>query len=98
MQTAGLRPSPSRFGDAAGADAAGANPHAGVGFAHNDAYFLKVRVPPPSRKIVGVTYAISVNRAFVADFAALCHEGDLLEKIDEKYSTHPLSEGLDVLE
>ena len=64
------------FGDSAGADAARANPHSFVGLSNKHPNALKVRIPAPTRQIVGVTDPVPIYRAFVADFTTR-HEGHL---------------------
>lgn len=58
-----------------------------MGLADNYPNLLKIRIPPSPRQVVGMADPITVDRAFITYVAALCHEGDLLEKIDKKYST-----------
>jgi len=50
-----------------------------VGFTNNDPNVLKVRIPAPLRQVVGMADPMTINRAFVTDFAAR-HEGNLLVK------------------
>jgi hypothetical protein len=75
----------SGFGHSAGADTAGANPHAFVGLSINDPDSLKIGIPASSRQIVGVANPVPIDRAFVTDLAAR-HEDNLPHKIDGKYS------------
>jgi hypothetical protein len=60
----------SGFRYSAGADAARADSHTFVGLSYQDANSLQVRIPTPSRQIVGVANPVSINRAFIADFTA----------------------------
>jgi hypothetical protein len=50
-----------------------------MGLPVNDADTLKVWIPAPPRQIMGVADPVSVNRAFVTNFATR-HEGNLLMK------------------
>jgi hypothetical protein len=59
-----------------------------VGLSLNDPNPLKVRIPPSPRQIMGVADPVSVNWAFITNFAAR-HEGNLPYEIDEKYSIEP---------
>lgn len=66
---------PLRLGDTARADAARAHPHAFTGFADNHVNVLEIRIPAAFRQIVGMTDAVPVDRAFIANLTA-SHEGN----------------------
>ena len=70
----------SGFGDSTGADTTGANAHCLVGLPikHPDA--LKVGIPAPPCEVMGVAHPVSINRTFIADFAAR-HGGNLPKKV-----------------
>jgi hypothetical protein len=75
-----------RLGNAAGSDAAGANPHAFGGLADHDVDALQIGIPSPFRQIVGMTYSVPVHRAFITDFTT-SHERKLLTQMKQKYNT-----------
>ena len=64
------------FAYSAGADTTRAYPHCFVGLSNKHPYALKVRIPAPTRQIVGVTDPVPIYRALVADFTTR-HEGNL---------------------
>jgi hypothetical protein len=62
----------SGLGNATGSDAAGADPNPLVRLSFDHPNPLQIRIPASPRQVMSVTHAISVNRAFIADFTA-CH-------------------------
>src|SRR5262245_44447948 len=68
----------SGFRHTAGTDASRADSHALVSFSIEHTNSLKVGIPSPLGQIVGVASPVSIDRAFVANFAAR-HEGNSLD-------------------
>ena len=82
-----LRPNAqSGLGDTARTNAARAHTHALPGFTNNNVNVLQVRIPAPFCQIVGMTYPVPINRAFIANFTT-SHEGKLLREMNRKYNT-----------
>ena len=63
----------SGLSDTTVSNTARTNAHPLRGLPYKDSYALEVGIPTPVRQIVGVTDAMSMHRAFSADFASLCH-------------------------
>ena len=76
----------SGLGDTTGTDATGAHTHALTSFADDNVNSLKIRIPSPLGQIVGVTYTMPINRAFIANLTT-SHEGKLLREMNRKYNT-----------
>ena len=76
----------SGLGDTTGPDATGAHTHALTGFVDDDVNPLQIGIPSPLGQIVGVTYAMPIYRAFIANLTT-SHEGKLLREMNRKYNT-----------
>ena len=76
----------SGLGDTTGTNATGAHTHALTGLADDNVHPLQIRIPSPLGQIVGMTDAMPVNRAFIANLTT-SHEGKLLREMNWKYNT-----------
>ena len=72
--------------DATRANAAGTYTHALSGLPDDNVDVLQVWLPTSLRQIVGVTYPMTINRAFIANLTT-SHEGKLLPEMNGKYNT-----------
>lgn len=75
----------SGFGNAAGADAGGADSNADVAALHDGANALQIHVPAPFGDIVSVTDPVAKARSFAANFTYSCHLSRFSD-LSKKYS------------
>src|SRR4026208_2537120 len=81
-----LRPNAqSGLGNTARTNATRAHTDTLPGFSNNNVSVLQCRIPAPFCQIVGMTYPVPINRAFIADFTT-SHEGKLLREVNRKYN------------
>jgi len=62
------------LGDQSRSKASRTNSHSSGLSLDRSLYFMEVGVPDPSGFVVGMTYIMSKNRPFSADFTNLCHD------------------------
>jgi hypothetical protein len=75
----GLRMSGAGFGNAAGANAIGANAQLFLHALHDRANSLQIWIPTPPPRIICVADDVSVLRTLAADFTLLSHNHSILE-------------------
>jgi hypothetical protein len=75
----GLRMPGAGFGNAARANAVGANAQLLLDALHHRADALQIWIPAPSPRVVGVADDVSVLRTLAADFTLLSHNHSILE-------------------
>jgi hypothetical protein len=75
----GLRMSRSGFGDAAGANAIGADPQLLLHALHDRANALQIWIPAPPARVIRVADDVSILRTLAADFTLLSHNHSILE-------------------